>query len=89
VILAGRILEEGPTDLLLEHALHPYTRRLLSGLRPAGPTSAQVSSDHGCPWASRCDLVRPTCHDQVPALVNVTSGHRSRCPVTCNGESTS
>lgn len=32
VILAGRVVEEGPSDRLVSAPCHPYTRRLISSV---------------------------------------------------------
>jgi peptide/nickel transport system ATP-binding protein len=37
VMYAGRILEQGPTDDVLQHALHPYTQLLLSAVPDPEP----------------------------------------------------
>ncbi|HET6599142.1 MAG TPA: ABC transporter ATP-binding protein, partial [Burkholderiaceae bacterium] len=48
VMYAGRIVEQGPTDVLFRVAAHPYTRALLAALpRTDTPPHAQIGSATG------------------------------------------
>ena len=43
VMYAGRIVEEGPADAVLDHPLHPYTRGLIESLpRGVGARLMQI-----------------------------------------------
>lgn len=83
VLLAGRVVEEGPADDLLRAPLHPYTRWLVD---PAGspPPSAHTTSPEGCRWRGTCSLERPACVDEPP-LIEAGAGRRVRCPVALEG----
>jgi oligopeptide/dipeptide ABC transporter ATP-binding protein len=90
---AGRLLERGTVDEVLREPRHPYTRLLLAtipSLRPninrtqlatitgTMPNLADVVL--GCPFASRCEFVRPGC-EAVPMTLDAPSPmHGSACP---------
>jgi len=93
VMHAGRILEEGPTDVLFSAPLHPFTRRLLASVpgRAREPQSnsaphAPQSTNAGCRFATGCAIVRDSCWEKEPELVAVGTGRRVRCPVVLSEE---
>jgi peptide/nickel transport system ATP-binding protein len=96
VMYAGRIVEQGPADVILESPLHPYTRGLLSSIPhidgprtehltsiPGSPPSAVVLPP-GCAFHPRCALARGSCATDVPSLASVAEGHRLACPVVAH-----
>ena len=44
VLYAGRIVEQGPTEQVLQHPAHDYTRALLAAIPGTAPPSARVDS---------------------------------------------
>ena len=91
VMYAGQVVEEGPADQLLRRPLHPYTRALIRSvpeigaghdrlLAIPGTVPAPGNWPSGCRFAPRCPVVRPECHLQEPALIQVTETRRVRCP---------
>ena len=88
VMHAGRIVEEGPTDVLFSDPLHPFTRRLLASVpgRVREPQSysappAPQSTNAGCRFATSCAIVRDSCWEKEPELVAAGIDRRVRCPV--------
>jgi peptide/nickel transport system ATP-binding protein len=92
VMYAGQIVEQGPTDEVLHHPLHPYTQLLLSavpdpeaGLRreklPAGGNRLTAAAELGCRFADRCPLALESCLTTPPQLAELRPGHLVRCPV--------
>ena len=86
----GRIMEAAPAHEILTTPLHPYTRGLLASVPRLGQRRGRLPTVRGavpisvdrvdeCAFADRCDEVIPPCRQAVPALVEVTDGHRVRC----------
>jgi len=94
VMYAGQIVEEGPTDGVLQRPLHPYTRLLLDSVPdPAagvharievrkGVASAAVDPPEGCRFAERCPLRIGVCTEITRELVSTGAGQSARCHVT-------
>jgi peptide/nickel transport system ATP-binding protein len=90
VMYAGRFIEEGPVDDLMQAPLHPYTRGLLGatvhdgsrGSRlvtiPGAPPDLRHLPD-GCAFAPRCGEVENLCLGDVPSLRSPVSGRAARC----------
>jgi peptide/nickel transport system ATP-binding protein len=81
VMYLGRIVEEGPSSLILDAPRHPYTRALLDAVpRPGFSVPAEAQREHneppshGCSYAPRCPLAEPRCGASVPALRAVGEG---------------
>jgi peptide/nickel transport system ATP-binding protein len=93
VMYAGRKVEEASVEDLFANPLHPYTRGLMGAmphLGGAGPkrkrlaeipgiVPALTAMPPGCPFAARCNLAEPRCHQEVPALRQKTPGHEVAC----------
>jgi oligopeptide/dipeptide ABC transporter ATP-binding protein len=82
VMYTGRLVEKGPTALLLQSPRHPYTLGLLEAvvdlddavgeLRPIGGTLPDpLHLPSGCAFHPRCPLATPECMASVPPLVRV------------------
>ncbi len=97
VMYAGRIVEQGTADAVIEGAMHPYTRGLLASIPhvdgprtdrltpiPGAPPSG-VNLPPGCAFHPRCSLARPSCRERVPELEQVGANHRIACPVVREG----
>ncbi len=72
VMYAGRIVEEGPTAMILRDPRHPYTRGLIRSLPASaapgarlaqipGATPSLLALPPGCAFAPRCDRASPVC----------------------------
>jgi oligopeptide/dipeptide ABC transporter ATP-binding protein len=66
VMLRGRIVEEGPTDDVIQNPLHPYTHELINALSFCGEMTEYhnqgvQTTDEGCPYAGRCSMVKQEC----------------------------
>src|SRR5690606_27364026 len=86
VIYRGRIIEQGPTDEIIQRPLHPYTHCLLSAipimrgvetdgpdrlLPAAGPeVHAPTDGAADCVFRKRCPDARQDCATRVPPLVD-------------------
>ncbi len=75
VMFAGRVVESGPTRVLLSTPRHPYTRTLrdavprLGGTPPATAERPwQAPAEEGCAFRSRCPLATEICARERPVL---------------------
>ncbi len=92
IFYAGRVVESGPRESLLQHPRHPYTRALLDALphpeaardvplvaiKGTPPTPQQIPA--GCPYHPRCAYAIDVCTTDDPPLVPV-DGRRLACHV--------
>jgi oligopeptide/dipeptide ABC transporter ATP-binding protein len=95
VMYAGRIVEQGPRDQILQRPLHPYTRALMAcaiprlagnggGRQQSIPTIAGSPPDllrpaPGCDFESRCADRMDGCGARCPKEVQTSDAHRVRC----------
>lgn len=78
VMLAGTMVERGPSARVLKRPLHPYTRLLMESARGiAGELSRDTGKGHetGCPFAQRCGHAVPQCLTGVPPETGLDGGH--------------
>jgi len=92
IFYAGRVVESGPRDELLQHPRHPYTRALLDALphpeaardtplvaiKGTPPSPQQIPA--GCPYHPRCPYAIDVCATDDPPLAPI-DGRRLACHV--------
>jgi peptide/nickel transport system ATP-binding protein len=92
VLYAGQLVEEGATQQILNDPRHPYTVGLLRCIPRAGlrkdlhrldtipgslpPLGTEII---GCVYADRCPIATDQCRTEQPPMVQLSSGHQSRC----------
>ncbi len=91
IMYAGMLMELGPSDEIIEHPLHPYTKLLKKAapkpeesLRPERLVVGEeipdlVDPPKGCRFYPRCPYATKICSEEVPNLEKVSSGHFVRC----------
>jgi peptide/nickel transport system ATP-binding protein len=92
VLYAGRLVEEGPVQTVLNDPRHPYTVGLLRCVPRGGARKDRGRLDtipgflpsigeelKGCVFADRCGLAQDICRGEEPPLYQVTADHSSRC----------
>jgi len=92
VMYAGRVLEAGTRQAVIESPRHPYTRGLISAIPslevsdepPPVPIPGQPPNladlPPGCPFAPRCEFSRPECQSIPVTLDEPLGRHGSACP---------
>ncbi|MGY8862361.1 MAG: ABC transporter ATP-binding protein [Pseudomonadales bacterium] len=89
IMYAGKIVEQGPTSVLINDAQHPYTQGLIKALPqmsspgqplfqiPGQMPVAQELGNH-CAFATRCEFAHDKCWQQTPTMPT-GNGHRASC----------
>ena len=89
VMYAGRDVEQGDVDAVLDHPLHPYTYGLIGSVpsrnrrgRPLhqipGMTPSLLNLPAGCAFRVRCNRASDRCQ-QEPPVIEHGPGRRARC----------
>jgi peptide/nickel transport system ATP-binding protein len=94
VMYAGRKIEEGPVDAILNNPKHPYTHGLIACVPHLDVDDTSVDTDLaeipgivpailklgvGCAFAPRCQHAMDRCRLEQPASTEVEQGHSVRC----------
>jgi len=89
VMYAGRIVETGPVETILQNPAHPYTDGLIASYPPLKGERTRLTSipghlpdmtvrHEGCIFAPRCPKKRECCGSPVP-LKELSAGHTVSC----------
>jgi peptide/nickel transport system ATP-binding protein len=89
VMYAGRDVEQGDVDEVLDHPLHPYTYGLIGSVpsrnrrgRPLhqipGMTPSLLNLPPGCAFRARCERASEECQGEPP-VVEYRAERRARC----------
>lgn len=90
VMYAGTIVEDAPTDELLDRPLHPYTRGLLGALPELDGVQDELQSipgtipnlldpPEGCRFHPRCAMASERCRREKPLLRAMGEAHKVAC----------
>ena len=91
VMYAGRLVEVGPTSMVLSNPLHPYTKALIKAIpRIESTGGGKLESIPGeipdllelmaaCNFNPRCPFARDVCRTRVPPTFEVERGHVAEC----------
>ena len=93
VMYAGHLVEEGPTEDVLQRPKHPYTQLLVSAVpdpraelgladaRDVGEPPKVVDPKPGCRFFARCPLAIAECETVTPVSRELGDGRRVACHV--------
>jgi oligopeptide/dipeptide ABC transporter ATP-binding protein len=98
VMYAGRVVERGSLEAILDHPKHPYTKGLMaaiptltsndSGLYTIPGTVPTIDNfEKGCRFSPRCNQCLPKCKEQVPPTVQIDDNHYVQCWLFSKGGS--
>ena len=89
VLYAGKLVEHGNIDDVLDNPKHPYTRLLIDSLPNLdakrelrgipGLPPALLNLPDCCPFHPRCPFAFDRCRVETPALQEVVPGRRVAC----------
>ncbi|HWT76616.1 MAG TPA: ABC transporter ATP-binding protein [Mobilitalea sp.] len=87
VMCGGYVVEEGTTEDIFYHPLHPYTQALIASMpKPGSETfvpflERPVSDEAGslCPFLSRCRYANSHCEECLPEFYQDNAKHFIRC----------
>jgi peptide/nickel transport system ATP-binding protein len=91
VMYLGRIVERGPTDVVLRQPAHPYTEALLSAvpalhgveartpIRLEGDLPSPAAPPAGCHFHPRCPRATEACRREYPVATTLGAGHTVHC----------
>lgn len=95
VMYAGRIVEQGSVDDVLDRPCHPYTAGLIGSVpsrnrrgqalhQIPGMTPSLLNLPAGCPFKSRCEYVAGAC-EVIPEQTTPIKGRNVRCHYPLQG----
>jgi peptide/nickel transport system ATP-binding protein len=91
VMYLGKIVERGPSEVIIRKPLHPYTKALLTAVPIPNPKvrgleipiKGRIPTTEydiiGCRFAPRCPYASDTCNSEEPELVEVDKDHFVAC----------
>jgi len=92
IMYLGKIVEEGPTDAIFAHSVHPYTQALMAAVPIVdkaarreriileGTVPSPIDPPSGCRFHTRCFAkIGKICEEQEPAFTVVGEDHRVAC----------
>ncbi|MGF7057722.1 ABC transporter ATP-binding protein [Brassicibacter mesophilus] len=95
VMYLGQIVEIASSEELYQHPLHPYTKALMTAIpipnprierdktrvKLEGEVPSPINPKPGCRFAARCKYVKKECHEVLPELKEIESGHFVACHI--------
>ncbi len=90
VMYAGKIVEQGDVDDVLDRPKHPYTKGLIGSVpsrnkkgeplqQIRGMTPSLLNTKKGCLFAKRCDYTIQRCFEETPEVSSLPTGQLLRC----------
>ena len=90
VMYAGRIVEQGSTDKIINHPMHPYTQGLIKSVpsnnkkgdklhQIDGMVPAMFCLPEGCAFEERCNQRIEKCKQEQPLVTKEEDGRYLRC----------
>ena len=92
IMYLGKVVEEGPTEVIFNNPKHPYTRGLIKCVPKlatdreadlesiAGTVPSGYSLPDGCAFHPRCvEAIHGRCSSETPQMIQVGAKHRVAC----------
>ena len=95
VMYAGKIMEIGRVEKILENPLHPYTEKLIKAFPDIHGEKVMVESIHGvppnlidppsgCRFHDRCHCAMEICKIKEPEIIQIEDDHKVACHLRGN-----
>ena len=96
VMYAGQVVEQAAGSGLFEQPMHPYTDGLLRAIPDIDADVARLATipgsipdpaypPAGCRFHPRCPEAIEACTQQMPAMIDLSAQHQTRCPPRAAG----
>ncbi|WP_371745173.1 ABC transporter ATP-binding protein [Bradyrhizobium sp. U87765 SZCCT0109] len=96
VMYAGQVVEQAAGSGLFERPMHPYTDGLLRAIPDIDADVARLATisgsipdpaypPAGCRFHPRCPEAIAACTQQMPAMIDLSAQHQTRCPPRAAG----
>jgi oligopeptide/dipeptide ABC transporter ATP-binding protein len=90
VMYAGRLMEEGKSEDVINNPIHPYTQKLMAAIpqgfidspplpAPTGEAPDLRRLPTGCKFHPRCPFVMDKCAKNEPPPMEIADGRRVSC----------
>jgi oligopeptide/dipeptide ABC transporter ATP-binding protein len=91
VMYLGKVVEQGPADVVFSDPVHPYTQALFNAIpslemnslddlqTPAGNVPSAIDPPSGCRFHTRCPFVMDVCSQVEPQMLPVGEQHAVAC----------
>lgn len=91
VMYMGKIVEIGPTSILVERSINPYTKSLISAIpradpklkleskAPIGEAPSRINMPNMCAFFPRCQYSMDICKREQPPLIEIEPDHYVAC----------
>jgi len=96
VMYAGRVVERGDLEAILDRPMHPYTKGLMAAIPTLTYSETELYTipgtvptidnfEKGCRFSPRCDKCLPMCKDHVPPTIQIDDNHYVQCWLFSDG----
>ena len=93
IMYLGKIVEQGPIDVVIEDPQHPYTKSLISSIpdpdprytrsreriKLKGEVPTPINPPSGCRLHPRCPYAMDICGREEPPEIEIGDGHMVKC----------
>ena len=98
VMYLGKVVEEGPAEIIFNSPTHPYTQALFNAIPSLsmnsldelqtleGHVPSAINPPPGCRFSTRCPKVMPICSLVEPQMIKVGEKHAAACHLLDEGQ---